>query len=261
MMSFAFPNIDPVLLHMGPLKVHWYGVAYVVGIVLGWKYAAHLIKNYLPSLDVKTFDTFITWIIIGIVVGGRLGHVIFYDLPYYIHHPLEILMTWRGGMSFHGGLLGVMTATVFYCAKHRVPPLQFTDIVCAAAPIGIGFGRVANFINGELYGTITTVPWAVEFPQGGHIPRHPTQLYEAALEGFLLWILLFCLCRWTNLLQKPGRISGLFLLGYGIVRFLVEYVKEPDGIHSVGMILLTTGQLLSIPLVIGGLFLVSRKTD
>lgn len=252
--SFAFPNIDPVLLSIGPLKVHWYGIAYIIGIVAGWRYALYLVRHYAPDLKEKDFDDFVTWIVIAIIVGGRLGHILIYEAGYYFSHPLEILMTWRGGMSFYGGLVGVIIATLIYCKRRSINPFRFADVMAATVPIGLGLGRVANFINGELYGTITDVPWAVEFPQGGLLPRHPSQLYEAFLEGLVLFLILGFVWHRTKLSKTPGRITGLFLVGYAVSRFLVEYVREPDIVYTILSMPFTTGQLLALPFLAIGVF-------
>ncbi len=259
MFAFLFPSFDPVLIQIGPVKVHWYGLAYAAGIILGWRYAIYLAKNYVTTVGAKQLDNFVAWAVVGIIVGGRLGHVLFYDLGHYLNHPFEIIMTWKGGMSFHGGLIGVMIVTFIYCQRHAIPLFQFADILAAAAPIGLGLGRLANFINNELYGRVTEVPWAVYFPHAGPLPRHPSQLYEAFAEGFLLWFCLAWAWRRPWLRNHPGRITGLFLLGYGLMRFLVEYVREPEIIYPIGGCLLTQGQMLSVPLVIVGMYWLKRK--
>jgi phosphatidylglycerol:prolipoprotein diacylglycerol transferase len=252
--TFAFPAIDPVLLAIGPLKIHWYGVAYIAGILAGWRYALYLARHYASDLKEKDFDDFVTWIVIAIIVGGRLGHILIYEAEYYFSHPLEILMTWRGGMSFYGGLVGVIIATLIYCKRRSINPFRFADVMAATVPIGIGLGRIANFINGELYGRVTDVPWAVEFPSGGFLPRHPSQLYEAALEGLALFLILGFVWHRTQLSKTPGRITGLFLAGYATSRFLVEYVREPDIVYNFLSLPFTTGQLLALPFFVIGMF-------
>ena len=254
LLTLAFPTIDPVLLAIGPIKIHWYGVAYIAGILAGWRYALYLARHYAPDLKPKDFDDFITWIVVAIIAGGRLGHILIYEAGYYFSHPLEILMTWRGGMSFYGGLVGVIIATLIYCHRLSINPFRFADVMAAAVPIGLGLGRVANFINGELYGRVTNVLWAVEFPGGGFLPRHPSQLYEAVLEGFILFLILGFAWHRTQLSKTPGRITGLFLIGYAVSRFLVEYVREPDITYDILSISLTTGQLLALPFFVIGMF-------
>ena len=259
MFSIAFPNFNPVLLQMGPLKVHWYGLAYAAGIMMGWKHAIYLAKAYVPSLLPKYLDTFVTWIVLGIVIGGRLGHVVFYELDHYINHPTEILMTWKGGMSFHGGLIGVIVAALLYWRRLNIPFFTFADILATASTIGLGLGRIANFINAELYGTVTDLPWGVIFPHAGTLPRHPSQLYEAFGEGLLLWLLLNQAWKFSILRNQPGRITGLFFIGYGVIRFLIEYVREPEIFYTVGTIMITQGQLLSLPLIAIGTYWLCRR--
>lgn len=259
MLVLPFPNFDPVLLTVGPLKIYWYGLAYAAGIIMGWKYALYLAKRYVPLILPQYLDTFITWAVVGIVVGGRLGHVIFYDLAHYMNHPAEILMTWKGGMSFHGGLIGVIVATALYCRRLDIPFFTFADILTAASTFGLGLGRLTNFVNAELYGRVTDLPWGIVFPQAGFLPRHPSQLYEAFGEGLMLWLLLNHAWKIPSLRNQPGRITGLFFMGYGVIRFLVEYVREPQIVYSLGGGIITQGQVLSLPLVILGLYWLYRK--
>ncbi|WP_207216263.1 prolipoprotein diacylglyceryl transferase [Candidatus Finniella inopinata] len=259
MLVLPFPNFDPVLVQMGPLKIHWYGLAYAAGIVLGWKYALYLAKRYVPTILPQYLDGFVTWIVVGIVVGGRFGHILFYDLSHYISHPVEILMTWKGGMSFHGGLAGAVIAAFIYCRRLRIPLFVFGDILTSACTIGLGLGRITNFINAELYGITTDLPWGVVFPNAGAMPRHPSQLYEAFGEGALLWIVLHQAWKIPGLRSQPGRITGLFFMGYGIVRFLVEYVREPEIIYAVAGCAITQGQVLSLPLIALGAWWLRRQ--
>lgn len=249
-----FPQIDPVLIHLGPVSVHWYGIAYVAGLLAGWQYAVWIARRFEPSITKIHIDDFMMWALAGIIVGGRLGHILFFELDRYIAHPLEILMTWKGGMSFHGGMLGVTAAILLYCRKTNLPVLRFADILAAITPIGLFFGRLANFINGELYGRVTDVPWSMAFPYGGPFPRHPSQLYEAFLEGLVLLVVLHVGWRIAVLRDVPGRLTGMFLAGYGLARILVEFVREPDAIYAVFGMDLTTGQLLSLPMVVAGIF-------
>ena len=259
MLILPFPIIDPVLIQLGPLKVHWYGIAYIAGIVGGWHYALWLAKRYTNVITKQNIDDYITLAVISIVLGGRLGHILFYDFFYYLHHPLEILMTWKGGMSFHGGFMGIVISTIVFCRKRKIPLFAFADILAAVAPLGLFFGRLANFINGELYGRVTDVPWAMIFPYAGPLPRHPSQLYEAALEGLALLIILYWGWTKTSLSKTPGRLTGLFMLGYGISRILIEFVREPEpGLFYSGI---TIGQVLSLPLLILGLYWFSLRKD
>lgn len=261
MNAIAFPTIDPIFFSVGPLKIHWYGVAYIVGILAGWRYALYLVRYYAPDLKQKDFDDFITWAVFAIIAGGRLGHILIYEAEYYFSHPLEILMTWRGGMSFYGGLIGVIIVTLIYCKRRAIDLFRFSDVMAAAVPIGLGLGRIANFINGELYGRVTDVPWAIKFPMGGFLPRHPSQLYEAILEGLVLFLVLGFAWHRTQLSKRSGCITGLFLAGYAISRFLVEYVREPDITYNVLSITLTMGQLLALPFFLIGILWVLPKRD
>lgn len=251
-----FPQIDPVLIHLGPVSVHWYGIAYVVGLLVGWQYAVWLAKRFTPTITKAQIDDFMMWALAGIIIGGRLGHILFFELDRYLANPLEIFMTWKGGMSFHGGMLGVVIAIILYCRKINLPILRFGDILAAIAPIGLFLGRLANFINGELYGRVTDVSWGMLFPHGGPLPRHPSQLYEAALEGLLLLIILHISWRTAAIRDVPGRVTGLFLLGYGLARTLVEFVREPDAMHVILGMDLTTGQLLSLPMIVVGTYFI-----
>lgn len=255
----TFPQIDPVLFHLGPVAVHWYGIAYVVGLLGGWQYANWVARRFAPAITKTHIDDFLMWALAGIILGGRLGHVLFFDIGRYVENPLEIFMTWKGGMSFHGGLLGVTIAMFLYCRKVNVPVLRFADIAATVTPIGLFFGRVANFVNGELYGRVTDVSWGMVFPHGGALPRHPSQLYEAFLEGLMLLAILHFSWRIASFKIIPGRVTGLFLLGYGVARFLIEFVREPDSLYHFFGIDFTTGQVLSLPMVVLGCYLIARR--
>ncbi|MBI1327401.1 MAG: prolipoprotein diacylglyceryl transferase [Alphaproteobacteria bacterium] len=255
----SFPNIDPVAFEIGPLVFRWYALAYLAGILGGWWCALKLLKQYGPSPLNPTkeqIDDFIVWVILGIVLGGRLGYVLFYNLPYYIENPFDIPKIWHGGMSFHGGATGVILAIIFFALKKKLSVLRLGDIVCCVVPIGLFFGRIANFINGELYGRITDGPWGMVFPHGGPEPRHPSQLYEAGLEGLLIFITLMVLHQIKDIREKHGFIAGMFLLDYGIFRFIIEYVREPD--EQIGEIFgfITMGQVLCLPMMIAGSLLI-----
>ena len=258
MYAIAFPAIDPIAIGLGPVVVRWYSLAYVFGILLGWQYAMRLTTRTEDGVSRAHIDDFVIWATLGIILGGRLGYVLFYQPGYYFNNPLEIFAVWKGGMSFHGGALGVMAAIWIYCGRQNISLLSFTDLVCAAAPIGLFFGRIANFINGELFGRATDVPWAMVFPRGGSLPRHPSQLYESALEGFLLFVILATLIYGFNALRRPGLIAGVFFAGYGVARFIVEFVREPDAHLGTLMGIATMGQLLSLPLIAIGLWLIYR---
>ena len=255
-----FPAFDPVLVHLGPLAIRWYALAYIFGILLGWAYARALIRNKAlwggrAPLTVADFDDFVLWVTLGIILGGRLGYVLFYNLPYFLAHPLDILQLWHGGMSFHGGFTGCVLAVVLFALKRGISILSLGDITCAVGPIGLFLGRIANFINGELWGRPTDVPWAMVFPSGGPFPRHPSQLYEAALEGLLLLTVLAVLIR-LGALKRPGLIIGSFAVVYALARTTCEFFREPDaqlGFLWGGM---TMGMLLSVPLFLFGVILI-----
>ena len=248
-----YPQIDPILIEIGPLAIRWYSLAYVAGIVIGALYADRLNKKPPVQKNLKMFDDFMMWAIIGIILGGRLGYVLFYNFEYYISHIAEALKIWEGGMSFHGGFLGVVIATIIFCKKNKVNIWVLFDLLACAAPIGLFFGRVANFINGELYGRVTDVPWAMVFPTGGSQPRHPSQLYEAFLEGFLLFIVLLLIANYTKLKQCPGFMAGVFVSGYAAARIIVENYREPDEHIGFLFMQITTGQALSFPMLVVGL--------
>jgi phosphatidylglycerol:prolipoprotein diacylglycerol transferase len=263
MYAIAFPAIDPIAVELGPVVIRWYSLAYVFGIVLGWQYAMRLTHRTEGRIDRVHADDFVVWATLGVILGGRLGYVIFYRPDFFVDNPLEIFAMWKGGMSFHGGALGVVTAMWIYCGKRQISRASFSDLICAATPIGLFFGRIANFINGELYGRATDVPWAMVFPRGGPMPRHPSQLYEATLEGLVLFILLAALIYGFNALRRPGLVTGTFFAGYGAARFIVEYVREPDAHLGTLWGIATMGQLLSLPLFAVGLWLIyqaRRKT-
>ena len=245
-------NFDPVAFQILSLEIRWYSLAYIIGIILGWAYCKRrLIKDqHILSL----FDDFITYLIIGLILGGRIGYILFYNLKYYLENPFEILMVWNGGMSFHGGLIGVVFATQLFSNKHKVNQFVFLDLVALSAPIGIFFGRTANFINSELIGKATDLPWSVQFILVDNIKRHPSQLYEAFFEGIILFILLRYFFK-KNYLRNPGKISALFLIFYSIFRFFAEFFRSPD--FQVGYLIfnLTLGQLISIIFLIAGIFI------
>lgn len=256
-MALPFPDIDPVAFQIGPLPLRWYALAYLAGFIGGWRYALRLAEQddnrYLKKTDI---DDFVTWAVIGVILGGRTGYVLFYQAHLYMTDPLAIMRIWEGGMSFHGGAAGVIAAMIAFAWKRKLPLLRLTDIVCAVVPIGLFFGRIANFINGELYGRITTAPWGIIFPRGGPEPRHASQIYEALLEGLTLGLILFFMAQSENIRNKPGLISGVFLTGYAIFRSFIEFFREPD--IQIGLIgdTITMGQLLCLPMALGGLLLI-----
>jgi phosphatidylglycerol---prolipoprotein diacylglyceryl transferase len=253
----TFPHIDPVLISIGPLAVRWYALAYIVGIIAGWIYARAIIASPKlwggpAPLTVAAYDDFIVWITLGIILGGRIGYVLFYNFPHFREHPGEILQLWNGGMSFHGGVLGSVLATVLFALRRGISILSLGDVTLAVTPIGLFLGRLANFINGELWGRPSDVPWAMIFPSGGPLPRHPSQLYEAALEGLLLLAVLGVLVR-CGALKRPGLVSSSFAVVYGVLRIFCEFFREPD--VQLGFLWgsLTMGMLLSIPLIVAGI--------
>lgn len=259
----TYPEIDPVIVEWGPIALRWYSMAYIVGIILGWAYMRVLIRHpdsgtKTPVCDARDVDDFVLWAMFGVMIGGRLGYVLFYNPGYYAAYPADILRIWDGGMSFHGGCAGVALALIWFARRRGIPLFRFTDRIACVAPIGLFLGRAANFINGELFGRPTDVPWAMVFPGGGPEPRHPSQLYEAALEGLLLFIVLSLLFHLTRIRDRPGVLTGLFLLGYAAARAFVELFREPDahlGTLAAGM---TMGQWLSIPMILFGAYLVVR---
>ena len=261
-------NFDPVLLDFGFLQIRWYSLAYIFGITIGWMYAIYLIKktekNGLGFKSIKKidFDDLIIYLVLGIILGGRLGYIIFYNFEYYSKNLFEIFMLWEGGMSFHGGLLGVVISILFYCKNNNHSFYKFSDIVSCVAPIGIFLGRIANFINGELYGKISNLPWSVIFPLGGNVGRHPSQIYEAILEGFILFIFINFLALNKKLIFKTGFISGVFLISYSILRITSEFFREPDYHLGYFFNYFSIGVLLSIlTLIVGFLVLFSIKKN
>ncbi len=253
-----FPAIDPIALEIGPLAIRWYALAYLAGFLLGWRYCVRLARKAPLAPTPEHIDEFLTWAVIGVIVGGRLGFVLFYEPTYYLQNPVEIVKIWTGGMSFHGGLLGVAVAEVLFAWRHRIRLLSLADVIAAAAPIGLFFGRIANFINGELWGRATDLPWAMVFPHplAGGVPRHPSQLYEAVLEGLVLFVVCWLLVRRREVRLRPGLVTGVFLIGYGIGRFLVEFVRESDPALGDVLLGMTMGQALCVPMVLAGFGLV-----
>jgi phosphatidylglycerol:prolipoprotein diacylglycerol transferase len=267
-----YPHIDPVLVQLGPLAIRWYALSYIAGIVLAWWGVVRVLRrkalwahppfNGKPPATEDDIGDLVVWATFGVIIGGRLGWVLIYGIilcsvtPDYggfctglpmdfVHHPIRIIAAWEGGMSFHGGLLGVVIATWLYCRRRKLKMLPIADLCCAFAPIGLFFGRIANFINDELWGRPTDVPWAMIFPRGGNIPRHPSQLYEAALEGILLLLIMQVALRFFRANERPGLMSAIFFLGYGTFRFIVEWFREPDS-QFIGPI--SMGMALSIPI-------------
>jgi phosphatidylglycerol:prolipoprotein diacylglycerol transferase len=256
--AIPFPAIDPVAIAIGPFAIRWYALAYITGLLIGWRYCLRLADRPPRRVGRVDVDDFLVWATLGVVLGGRIGYVLLYKPGYYILHPQEALYLWHGGMSFHGGALGVTVAIYFFTRARAIPILTFSDIICQAIPIGLFFGRIANFINGELWGRVTDVPWAMVFPGGGPLPRHPSQLYEACCEGVLLFLVMFAAER-NGARRHPGIVTGLFLAGYAVARMSGELFRQPDvqlGFIPIFGLTATMGQLLSIPLLLGGVVLI-----
>jgi len=254
--SIPFPIVDPVFIHVGPFPIRWYALGYIFGLLLGWLYARRLVANsslwLRPPGTPSLLDDLLVWITLGVIVGGRLGQVLLYEPSYYLANPLEILQVWRGGMAFHGGLVGAALAVIVFAWRRNVAVLSYLDVVAAVAPIGLFLVRLANFINGELWGRVTDVPWAMIFPEAGPNPRHPSQLYEAALEGGALFLMLLVLIR-LGAFRRPGLVAGCFGLGYAASRSIAELFRKPDGLVF-GPI--TVGMAYSAPMVIIGVWLI-----
>jgi phosphatidylglycerol:prolipoprotein diacylglycerol transferase len=255
-MALTFPDIDPIALSIGPLEIRWYALSYLAAFMVGLYVFQYFLKKY-PSkyLTKDMVEDLLTWIVVGVILGGRLGYVLFYNLPYYEDNPFEAIKIWQGGMAFHGGLIGVITAMILFAWKHKIPFFAVADRMAVVTPIGLFFGRIANFINGELFGRASDTPWAMIFEEGD-VARHPSQLYQAATEGITLFILLFILLRIKSIREKIGIISGAFLCGYGIQRFFVEYTRQPDA--HIGFLFdhFSMGQILCIPMVIAGVVMI-----
>ena len=255
------PQIDPILFHLGPLAVRWYGLMYLLGFVAAFFIISRLAPRRNLPLDKDAVSDLLFYIVLGVILGGRVGYVLFYNFSYFIEHPFQIFAVWQGGMSFHGGLAGVVIATLIYSRRHAIAILPLADILAIAATIGLGLGRIGNFINGELWGRVTTLPWGVVFPGAGPQPRHPSQLYEAMLEGPIIFFLLYWL---FSRKVKSGIVFFFFLIFYGIGRFIIEFFREPD--QQVGFLWggATMGQMLCLAMIIlgsGGLFWLKKRGD
>jgi phosphatidylglycerol:prolipoprotein diacylglycerol transferase len=252
-----YPQFDPIALQIGPLAVHWYGLMYLAGFALVWVFGRLRIRKGHTDLTVRDLEDLIFYCVLGVVVGGRLGYVLFYKPAEYLGNPLHILYLWEGGMSFHGGLIGVVAVLLLFARKHKKSLLEIGDFIAPLVPLGLATGRLGNFINGELWGRPTTLPWGMLFPQTGDgLPRHPSQLYEMGLEGIVLFVILWWLARKP---RPAGHLSAFFLIGYGTFRFLVEFTREPDAFLGFIAGGLTMGQLLSLPMVLAGVLILFLK--
>jgi phosphatidylglycerol---prolipoprotein diacylglyceryl transferase len=256
-----FPGFDPVLIQVGPLAIRWYALAYITALVVGWRLVRRLATRSPAVATPLQVDDFLTWATLGVVIGGRLGYVLFYQPGRFLAHPLEILQVWTGGMSFHGGMLGVAVAIAWYCRREHIPILGFADRISVVAPMGLGLGRIANFINGELWGREAPdwLPWAMIFPGGGPVPRHPSQIYQALMEGLILFIITWTLSRRESVRARFGMITGVFLAGYAIARSVGELFRQPDAFLGFLIAGATMGQLLSVPMLVAGIFLIVRS--
>ena len=251
---FEFPDISPVALDFGVIKIRWYALSYIAGILLSWYLILRIIKLKEIDVNTKQVSDLVGNAMIGIIIGGRLGYVLFYNPDYYFNNLIEIFKIWNGGMSFHGGFLGVVFAIIYSSKLFKVPILTFSDLIALVTPVGLFFGRLANFVNGELYGRMTNHPFGIVFPTGGDLPRHPSQLYEALFEGVILFIILWIMASTFNLLKRPGLITSYFIFLYGLFRFFIEFYREPD--EHIGLLYfeLSMGQILSIPMILTGLY-------
>lgn len=259
MPALLFPVIDPVLIQIGPLAIRWYALAYIASLVLGWRIVRRLVQLNPVVATAEQVDDFLTWATLGVVLGGRLGYVLFYQPGYYAGHPLEAFAVWQGGMSFHGGALGVIVATYLFSVRRGLPFRGFADRVCVVVPIGLGLGRIANFINAELWGRVAPpdLPWAMAFPNAGPELRHPSQLYQAGMEGLVLLAVMAALCARPGIRARAGTLAGVFLVGYGIARIIGELFRQPDPFLGFLYAGATMGQLLSVPMILAGVALIA----
>jgi len=255
----TFPNINPVIFSIGPLDIRWYSIAYILGLILGMEYMKYLNNKYKFELNNLLINNFFLWAALGIILGGRLGYIIFYNPSYYLNETTEIIKVWKGGMSFHGGLIGMIISLIMFSHKNKIKLFVLSDLVACAAPIGIFLGRIANFINGELVGRTTQSNLGMIFPHIDNEPRHPSQIYEALLEGFMLFIILFLLTNIKSIKKKQGCLSAFFLIFYSIFRFVCEFFREPDSHIGLSILNLSFGQIYSIPFFFVGFFIFLKK--
>ena len=251
-MAIDFPNIDPVLFYIGPLAIRWYSLSYIFGIMFGWLFFSR-IQHF--SMTKKQLDSMLSYIILGIIIGARLG-MLFYDPITYLRNPFLLIKIWEGGMSFHGGLIGITCSLYIFCKKNNIPFISVLDLAACCAPIGLFFGRIANFINGELWGRVTGVRWGVIFPFAGPLPRHPSQIYEAVFEGLILFLIMMILLLKTKSRSYTGLLSGIMSTLYALIRISIEFFREPDLNICYSIFCITLGQLLSLPMIVIGLLLI-----
>jgi len=254
-----YPDIKPEIFSIGPFALRWYALAYIAGLIIGWQIMRRVCQQQPKVLTPQKIDDFLLWAALGVILGGRLGYVLFYKPAFFLQNPLQILTLWEGGMSFHGGLVGVIVAILAFSFKNGISPFLLSDMMAIVTPIGLFFGRLANFINGELWGRPTDVAWGMIFPRGGPLPRHPSQLYQATFEGVLLFLLLLAAWKWSDGRRRPGLLTGVFCMGYAVARIVGEIFREPDSF--MGFLVgdwLTMGMLLSLPVLAFGAWLVVR---
>jgi phosphatidylglycerol---prolipoprotein diacylglyceryl transferase len=261
--ALTFPNIDPVALHIGPLSIKWYGLSYMAGLLLGWLYVRHLVsvprlwRHNAPPFVADRADDLLLYLTLSVIIGGRLGQVLLYDPGYYFAHPVEILETWRGGMSFHGAVIASILAIILFARHYHVPVRSVMDLSCAASPFGLLLGRIANFINSEHWGRVTDASVGMVFPNGGDLPRHPSQLYESALEGAVMLIVVRVMTHKVLGLKNPGLVAGAWLIWYAIARIICEFFREPEPIHALNIEPFTAGQLYCLPMLAFGIYLIA----
>ena len=257
--AIILPEFNTFAVQFGGFGIRWYAVAYLIGLLAGWYLLRREASHIGSPLRPEIVDTLLSYVLFGVIIGGRLGYILFYNSAYYLAHPMAMLQIWEGGMAFHGALIGIAIAVLIMEKRHNVPFFVLTDRIALVVPIGLFFGRLSNFINGELYGRFTALPWAMVFPNSDGQPRHPSQLYEAGFEGLLLGVIIFMFWR-RGWYQQHGRITGLLLAGYGMARCMIEFVREPDS--QIGLLLdwVSMGQLLSVPMIIFGVYLIMRKS-
>lgn len=258
MFALPYPMIDPIIFSVGPLAVRWYALAYIFGLLGAIWYMKSMTRRPPEIVREIVVDDFLVWATLGVVLGGRIGYVLFYKPGFFLDHPAAIFQVWQGGMSFHGGFLGVVVATWLFSRKRGINLMGFADMIACAAPIGLFLGRIANFVNGELIGRVSDVPWAMVFPHGGPQPRHPSQLYEAFLEGLVLFLVMYFMRQNEVIRRRAGLLTGVFFMGYGLARSVAELFRQPD--YHIGFLLggTTMGQWLSVPLILFGIWLVVR---